>query len=285
MSPYGPTLDTPTAPAPSVAVTLAISPPDFKIGTPVELSVTAISKASQPITIFTWQHIFNVQLAQQRGNFVGWDRDTGTKLPLHDMDVTPAPFNYTLGGPFDEYFVTLEPGQPFKLNSSFLLAYEPSLLPGHRYLIDIWDVYGNMSCWTYGRKEEVLDLPGQNRNGYWPSGGPIVLSLDEPVEFKVLPLDGWLDKDLLDRTGRDLRRNWKPAGGRRRKLRGRNELARDRMSAAESVVLEVLLPYGIESMWTHATAEMGMAGVSKEMRKRLDFCLLASPLVFQASTG
>jgi hypothetical protein len=57
------------------------------------------------------------------------------------MDVTPAPFNYTLGGPFDEYFVTLEPGQPFKFNSSFLLAYEPSsLLPGHRYLIDIWDV-------------------------------------------------------------------------------------------------------------------------------------------------
>lgn len=191
MSPYSPILNIPTAPALSIAVTLAISPPAFKIGTPVELSVTAVSKAPQPITIFTWQHIFNVQLAQRRGNFVGWDQDTDVKLPLHEMDITLAPFNYMLGGPFDEYFVTLEPGQPSKFNSSFLLAYETSsLLPGHRYLIDIWDVYGNMSCWTYGRKEDVLDLPGKDRNGYWTSGEPIVLSLDEPVEFRVLPLDG-----------------------------------------------------------------------------------------------
>jgi hypothetical protein len=41
-----------------------------------------------------------------------------------------------------------------------------------------------------GRKEDVLNLPGQDRGGYWPSGEPIVLSLDEPVEFKVLPLEG-----------------------------------------------------------------------------------------------
>jgi hypothetical protein len=47
-----------------------------------------------------------------------------------------------------------------------------------------------MSWWKYGRKADVLGLPGQNRNGYLPSGEPIVLSLDEPVEFKVLPLDG-----------------------------------------------------------------------------------------------
>jgi hypothetical protein len=53
MSPYSPTLDTPPAPAPSIAVTLAINFAAFKLGTPVELSVTAVSNASQPITIFT----------------------------------------------------------------------------------------------------------------------------------------------------------------------------------------------------------------------------------------
>ena len=43
--------------------------------------------------------------------------------------------------------------------------------------------------WKKGRKEDVLDLPGQDRGGSHPDGEPISLSIDEPVEFKVLPLD------------------------------------------------------------------------------------------------
>jgi hypothetical protein len=199
----------PALPPPSIAVTLAINPPAFKLGEPVELSVTAVSNASQPITIFTWQHIFNVHTAQKRGNFVGWDQDTGMKLPLHDYFITPLRWSYTLGGRFDSSFVTLEPGQPHTFSSSFLLTYGPPfgppvngiqsrvnvpkghayLLPGHRYLMDICDDYGHMYWWKYGRKEDVLDLPGEDREGSVSSGEDIVLSLDEPVEFKVLPLE------------------------------------------------------------------------------------------------
>jgi hypothetical protein len=202
------------APPPSVAVTLAVNPPAFKIGEPVELSVYAVSDASYPITIFTWPTIFNVQLAQQRGNFIGRDQDEGWDLPLHTIDVSPGKPCYTLGGKFDEFFVTLEPGQPFKFNSSFLLAQGPppyaapkglnwspaafdapdgstykNLLPGHRYLLDISDMYSDMSWWKIGRKEDVLNLPGQDRNGSVPSGGPIFLSRDWIEEFEVLPLD------------------------------------------------------------------------------------------------
>ena len=44
--------------------------------------------------------------------------------------------------------------------------------------------------WKKGRKEDVLDIEGQpTRNASVPDGKPIVLSIDEPVEFKVLPLD------------------------------------------------------------------------------------------------
>jgi hypothetical protein len=192
---------------PSIAVTLAVNPPAFALGTDVELSVTAVSNATFPTTIFTWQFVFNLELAQVRGNFVGVDRDTGMKLPMHDIQIKRAGFDHTLGGPDDKYHVTLEPGQPFRFNSSFYLAHrsrfreDPSsdsdlpegqanLLPGHRYLLDIRkDYYDAYLWWKVGRKEDVLDLPGQDPAGGWESGKPIVLSLDEPVEFRVLPLD------------------------------------------------------------------------------------------------
>ena len=202
------------APPPSVSVMLAVNPPAFKIGDPVELSVTATNDASYPITIFTWPTIFNVELAQQRGNFIGSDQDEGYDLPLHTIEVSRGKPCYTLGGKFDKFFVTLEPGQPFKFNSSFLMAQGPPpyavpegldwtsanenapdgtaykyLLPGHRYLLDISDVYKDMPWWKIGRKEDVLNLPGQDRNGSVPSGGPIFLTHDWEEDFEVLPLD------------------------------------------------------------------------------------------------
>jgi hypothetical protein len=193
---------------PLIAVTLAINPPNFKLGTDVELSVTAVSNATFPVTIFTWPSVFNLELAQKRGNFVGVDRDTGMKLPMHDIQAQRTGFNHTLEGRDDKYHVTLEPGQPLRFNSPFSLAHgsrfreedqssdsdlpegHANLLPGHRYLLDIRkDYYDTYLWWKVGRKEDVLDLPGQDRGGDWESGEPIVLSLDEPVEFKVLPLD------------------------------------------------------------------------------------------------
>ena len=194
-------------PSPSIAVTLATNPPAFALGSDVEISVTAISNATYPITIFTWPNVFNLELAQQRGNFVGVDRDTGMKLPMHDIQIKRVGYVHTLGGLDDKYHVTLEPSQPFRFNESFYLALasrfrgDPSsdsdlreghanLLPGHRYLVDIRKNYHDSRLWwKKGRKEDVLNLPGKNRGGHYSDGEPIALSLDEPAELKLLPLD------------------------------------------------------------------------------------------------
>ena len=181
---------------PSIAITLAINPPNFRKGADdVELSVTAVSNASYPITVFAWSKILNPGLAQLRGNLKAFDRDTAEPLPMHSMDMKRVPYSYVLGGLDDEFFVTLEPGKPAKFNASFGLAhdrggdYEHSTLPGHRYLVDV--VPGEeVEWWKKGRKEDVLDLSGQpSRGAYYADGKPISLSIDEPVEFKVLPLD------------------------------------------------------------------------------------------------
>jgi hypothetical protein len=181
---------------PSIAITLAINPPNFRIGADdVELSVTVVFSTSYPITIFTWPNILNPGLAQLRGNLQGFDRDTGKPLPMHSMDMKRVPYSYVLGGLDDEFFVTLEPGKPAKFNASFGLAHDRGgdngqfALPGHRYLLDV--APGEEVEWRKkGRKEDVLDLPGQpSRGAYYADGKPIALSIDEPVEFKVLPLD------------------------------------------------------------------------------------------------
>lgn len=81
-----------------------------------------------------------------------------------------------------------------KFNASLGMAYDMSgdygqfALPGHRYLIDVRPGE-EVEWWKKGRKEDVLDLPGQDRGGSHADGEPISLSIDEPVEFKVLPLD------------------------------------------------------------------------------------------------
>jgi hypothetical protein len=89
-------------PPPSIAVTLAINPPSFKLGTQanVELSVTAVSNASYPITIRTWRNILDPGVSQIQGSLVGVDQDTHEELILQMIDINYGDFKfeYTLGG-------------------------------------------------------------------------------------------------------------------------------------------------------------------------------------------
>jgi hypothetical protein len=182
-----------TTPAPpSISITLAINPPSFAPGAAVELSITAVSNASTPITIFTWPNIFNLRLAQKRANFKCVDRDTGEPL---SMEITKGPkrpgFSHKRGGIDDEYHLTLEPGQPLSVKESFALAKRPtggrhSTTPGHRYAFDVR--HGEqVDWWREGRREDVLLAPGQSDRSLHEAGGePIVLKIAGPVEFTVL---------------------------------------------------------------------------------------------------
>ena len=186
----------PTWPPPSIAVELAINPPSFKLGESVQLSVTAVSNASDPITIYTWSNILEPVYSQMRGSLVAFDQNTNQKLHLHTLDVSRLPINFTLGSAEDHFFVTLEPGRPSTFNADFVYNPYGAAVPGHRYLVDLQEGE-NVQWWKKGRKEDVLNLPGNDRQAYWADGDPIILSLDEPVGFKLLPLDSYDDLVLL----------------------------------------------------------------------------------------
>jgi hypothetical protein len=182
-----------TTPAPpSISITLAIDPSSFAPGAAVELSITAVSHASEPITVSTWPNIFSLRLAQKRANFKCVDLDTGQPL---SMELTKGPkrpdFSHERGGIDDEHHLTLEPGEPLKISESFGLAKRPaegqhSLTPGHRYTFEVR--HGEqVDWWKEGRREDVLVPPGQSDGSlHEASGEPIVLDIAGPVELTVL---------------------------------------------------------------------------------------------------
>ena len=180
---------------PSISITLAIDPPSFPPGTAVGLSITAISHASTPITIFTWPNVFNLKLAQRRKNFKCVDLDTGEPLNMELTKGGKRPgFRHDRDSMDDKYHLTLEPGRPLKVSESFGLARWPAegrhtLTPGHRYAFEVR--HGEkVDWWKEGTREDVLAPPGQIEE-LGSSGGvtgePIVLEIAGPVVFTVLP--------------------------------------------------------------------------------------------------
>jgi hypothetical protein len=177
--------------SPSIFVTLAIEPPTFLPGAEVELSITAVSHASSPITIFAWPNIFNLQLAQRRGNFTCVDLNTGIPLKMESTKGPKRPgFSRRQGGIDDAHFHTLVPEQPLKLSGRFLVARRSTegsraVTPGHRYRFGVRDGE-KIAWWREGSKDEVMSTPDEPASLGDASGEPIALSVLGPVEFTIL---------------------------------------------------------------------------------------------------
>jgi hypothetical protein len=104
------------------------------------------------------------------------------------------PVSFTLDDYEEQFCVTLKPGEPSRFNATFGLAYDMSnnydrwRFPGHEYLCGVRPCE-QMDWWRKGRKEDVLDLPDENRGAYHADGLPIGLNAVNMIEFKVLALE------------------------------------------------------------------------------------------------
>ncbi|KAI9712512.1 MAG: hypothetical protein M1828_001693 [Chrysothrix sp. TS-e1954] len=176
--------------SPPITIALSISPPNFSPGSAVELSITAISHAQTPLTIFTWPTIFHLDLAQRRRNFTCVDLETTEPLQLETTKGGKRPaFSRELGGKDDAHFRTLEPKEPVTFSGPFKLANRMveglyALVPGHRYQFGVQNGEG-VSWWKEGRKEDVLAPRGEDAGLGEAGGKPIVFEGIEPVDFKV----------------------------------------------------------------------------------------------------
>lgn len=178
---------------PPISVEVVIDPPAFALGGPEGLpciAITATSHASQPITIFTWPTIFNLDLAQKRANFSCQDTASNALLRL---ELTKGPKrsgpSRAKDGPDDIFFQTLEPKTSVVFSATFKLARRINatkdlLVEGHKYRFNVRDGE-TIQWWRYGKKEDVMAPPDHPAELGDPSGGPIPLRQVAPVYFEV----------------------------------------------------------------------------------------------------
>ncbi|TVY79729.1 Mitochondrial phosphate carrier protein [Fusarium oxysporum f. sp. cubense] len=160
----------------------------------VELSQRYVAEnySKQPITIFTWDSIFNLALAQRRKNFICTNLTAGTPLQLErTKGPKRAGFGSELGGPDEKYCCTLDPEIPFNFTYRLMRAYaiegERSFTPGHTYSLQVRN-NESIRLWRYGRKDNVLAPPDQVESlegREKPSRPPIKLCPVEAIEFEV----------------------------------------------------------------------------------------------------
>ena len=181
---------------PKLSATIGVTPSRFKAGTglsdsPPTLTLTVISFADQPITIFTWPTVFNLHLSQRRRNFTCIDLTSDTYVFL---ELTKGPrrpgFSRSAGSSDERYFVTLEPGEPVTFHAPFSLSCRPvegshAIMPDHTYRFAISEGE-KVWWWRYGKKADILTPVGKAAGLGDPDGPPLPLDEVNAVEFEVL---------------------------------------------------------------------------------------------------
>ena len=154
----------------------------------MELSITAVSNALTPITIWTWSTIFCTNHTQQSvrgsGTYVLTHLDTDTLVPTEEIFQSRE---HQIIHREDRYFHTLHPEQPYKL-SGFLTPSFAAKLQGRpgRYRLAVSDSV-KLRWWKEGTREEIVTPFGQKPadDMYVASGEPIVVAGIEPIEFTI----------------------------------------------------------------------------------------------------
>lgn len=179
-----------------------------------KIPVTALSHAAQPLTVFTFPTILNLELSQLKHNF------TCKESTTHEyvwMDSVKGPHrgatSRTLGGKNDGYFMTPHPHQPHTEECNFFLTSRPlwiseeesgdkysryptetgeafflnRLESRHKYLFTVRE-NECIRWWWYGTRKDVPAPKGETASLLTlpPSGAPIPVKLDADAVFEVI---------------------------------------------------------------------------------------------------
>jgi len=174
---------------PLVSVSLELDSYSFSQGEEVELSITATSHASTPITVFTWPTIFNPSLALRRKNFECLDLDTNTPLNLEKTKGGKrSGFVLRHGSADAEYCYTLMPEEPINFTAPFMIINYRGIVPGHRYRFGVCQGE-KIEWWAAGTKDEVLKAPGEPEASAMYDKEPVVLHDVNDLEFEIKPTE------------------------------------------------------------------------------------------------
>ena len=184
------------SPTPVIEVTMAISHPIISLSAPEDcsLTITATLQHKEPITLYTWPHIFNLSLAQRRFNFSCVDITPGNDQEKPYINTHSAghvnkmgAISRQLGSVDDQFWVTFQPDQPVSFTEKFSLATrkDQPLKPGHRYRYAILRRWLIQWKWQAGTREDLMTTEHAFVRG--PAFMPltIVFPYGDSVEFEV----------------------------------------------------------------------------------------------------
>jgi hypothetical protein len=106
---------------PRIDISLSLDPPShsFSRSRPPKLTITLVSRAETPITLFTWNTPLALPDALTNKGITITDSATGQAVQTASFTVNRAPLKLTKGTPDEKYFVTLPPNIPLKLSTGF----------------------------------------------------------------------------------------------------------------------------------------------------------------------
>ena len=194
---------------PSLSISLSLSPPLYRLTEPrmiPTLSLEVTLHASQPITIFTWNTILNLEQALHQYGFEIIDKSTNTTVPQITTTATRPAIKRQLGSLDERLFVTLMPEVPYTVQTPFgfipvnqTQVDEPINgrevhgvrgLKNGEYTLRVNRAKGSerkekyhISWWRYGTKEDNLE-PARSSGA-----GPFNTSLGKSEEPSPLVLD------------------------------------------------------------------------------------------------
>ena len=176
---------------PAVDLALSISPSTFSFSSqkhPPTLKITIVSRASQPITIFTWRSPFDAHTGLVSNAFVITDLTTNIVIEQAKVMIQRGPLKRVRGSSDEACLLTLEPHVPIELITRFgrgehkpqpkeiaergwevdengreikiRRSVHPTGVDGleaeHEYLVGFDAESLRNSRWTFGRRDDVL---------------------------------------------------------------------------------------------------------------------------------
>ncbi|CAD0095676.1 unnamed protein product [Aureobasidium vineae] len=121
----------PSAPRIDISLSIAPSTHSFSCPTPPTLTMTLLSHATFPITIFVWDTALHISRALNNRGITITDLETNTSVPTTRILVQRAAITRIHGSYDEELYLELPPGVPVQLQRAFGRNVDVKPLPKH----------------------------------------------------------------------------------------------------------------------------------------------------------
>ncbi|KAI1180321.1 hypothetical protein F4777DRAFT_310818 [Nemania sp. FL0916] len=162
---------------------------------PPRITLTVVSRAEHPITIYTWRRPLDTKNALISNGFVITDQDSGDVVKTTYIMINRGPQWRVRGDPDEQYFLTLQPNVPVDLSTGFGRA-GGGIKPDPRSVVERgWERDENGNERKVRRSKQATGVDGLEPGHTYS----VTLNMDDLRKYWWAPVAK--DEILVDRKG------------------------------------------------------------------------------------